>query len=838
MVPSPMGGKQTSSLDFSPGSGVNTPMGTSASQEEREYLEKVKQLEKYIEPLRRRIHNVDGLTIPEPKMKTLLGILSNPDKQMSIATMQRCENVLKRMGLDTVEKEGGNIKNQKIPTKDSHNKSHVAGTEDFSTIPGAQSPTCLLCDTILPDQTAVSAHYLASHPADTFRCVACTGSISLFPTYQDIYQHSVKVHQVNLEQAIQSAILLPSKLAMFQCKLCLGGREKLFLSEESVKRHLELHSVFFAKKWKKNSTLVCRICEASLGELPLENHLTEKHPQELFADENDIIEDIGTSGVNNVGANEDKGILETKPLISSNKNPSGTNSSRFLDQAKVKDSFKPDQLVSALFPKTNERKDKNKSLNLMKRDLDNNNLLETVGVTVKKEVMDNDVYVTSPITQNREPQSKKLKRLVSPESSSPSSFKDDQTGGEPSTNSMDSITAKFKFASAVIPLPCFRFPSHSPTFQPMLYSCTVCPEFSTILSFPSWVGHRESEDHRDAYMKAFFLNNCDHFTDAFFNPLSATLKSLTCFKCNTDFLNKSDLNLHHRREHLKNYSFPITEPYCYTCKMPLLTYPDAPPHTHSSLLRKTHSCTMCDMRVYSDGIYFHNLEAHSDQMFQCKLGLCKFARDGDKRYHFGYALHLYPDKLLQHQEQTHHCVANRRLTSYSCFFPGSLVKISCKKCPYHFLGEDRNHMIKHLKFEHNLDLRDLMTFSCRICGFVGYSIPHVIEHARKHRNNWGTPSSSRDNQGSKCSDKDMWLKKKDFPQKRNKSVKTFHYRNYRRSSSSSDSSDEAEMPVRQGWYKSKRYYRHRSRSSTYSSRGKHPARSKSPTRYKREKSSH
>merc|ERR1719318_482294 len=108
MVPSPMGGKQNS-LNPSPSSGVNTPLGAPASQEDREYLEKVKQLEKYIEPLRRMIHKIgnendqDRLT----KMKKLLDILSNPDKRMPIATLQKCEDVLKRMALDTVEQEGG-----------------------------------------------------------------------------------------------------------------------------------------------------------------------------------------------------------------------------------------------------------------------------------------------------------------------------------------------------------------------------------------------------------------------------------------------------------------------------------------------------------------------------------------------------------------------------------------------------------------------------------------------------------------------------------------------------------------------------------------------------------
>ena len=47
------------------------------------------------------------------KMKKLLDILSNPDKRMPIATLQKCEDVLKRMGMDIVDQEseagGGNL---------------------------------------------------------------------------------------------------------------------------------------------------------------------------------------------------------------------------------------------------------------------------------------------------------------------------------------------------------------------------------------------------------------------------------------------------------------------------------------------------------------------------------------------------------------------------------------------------------------------------------------------------------------------------------------------------------------------------------------------------------
>ena len=88
----------------SPSSNVNTPMAP-ASHEDKEYIDKVKSLEKYIEPLRNMIAKIgnendqDRLT----KMKKLLDILSNPQRRMPLSTLQKCEDVLKRMALDTVE---------------------------------------------------------------------------------------------------------------------------------------------------------------------------------------------------------------------------------------------------------------------------------------------------------------------------------------------------------------------------------------------------------------------------------------------------------------------------------------------------------------------------------------------------------------------------------------------------------------------------------------------------------------------------------------------------------------------------------------------------------------
>jgi len=97
-IPSPVGGQNRSnSLAPSPSSQVNTPMNP-ASQEEKEYQEKIKSLEKYIEPLRRMILGIGNEDNEKlGKMKKLLHIMSNPDQRMPLPTLQKCEEVLKRM---------------------------------------------------------------------------------------------------------------------------------------------------------------------------------------------------------------------------------------------------------------------------------------------------------------------------------------------------------------------------------------------------------------------------------------------------------------------------------------------------------------------------------------------------------------------------------------------------------------------------------------------------------------------------------------------------------------------------------------------------------------------
>ncbi|CAH0726313.1 unnamed protein product, partial [Brenthis ino] len=96
----------------SPSSSLNTPVGAGVASpggEEAAYREKVRQLSKYIEPLRRMVmrmvsegENVEKLT----KMKNLLDILSNPNKRMPLETLIKCEVVLEKLDFKRSESVG------------------------------------------------------------------------------------------------------------------------------------------------------------------------------------------------------------------------------------------------------------------------------------------------------------------------------------------------------------------------------------------------------------------------------------------------------------------------------------------------------------------------------------------------------------------------------------------------------------------------------------------------------------------------------------------------------------------------------------------------------------
>ncbi|PNF30136.1 hypothetical protein B7P43_G01265 [Cryptotermes secundus] len=114
MAPSP-----SSSLN-TPGPAVPTPSPCSL-QEDQAYREKVRQLSKYIEPLRRMINRMGNDDVEKlSKMKKLLEILSTPSRRMPLETLIKCEVVLEKLDFKRGE---GSVAPQAahlIPLKEHH----------------------------------------------------------------------------------------------------------------------------------------------------------------------------------------------------------------------------------------------------------------------------------------------------------------------------------------------------------------------------------------------------------------------------------------------------------------------------------------------------------------------------------------------------------------------------------------------------------------------------------------------------------------------------------------------------------------------------------------------
>ncbi|XP_014388631.1 PREDICTED: mediator of RNA polymerase II transcription subunit 15-like [Myotis brandtii] len=83
-------------------SSVMSPAGSSQA-EEQQYLDKLKQLSKYIEPLRRMINKIDKNEDRKKDlsmMKSLLEILTDPSKRCPLETLQKCEIALEELEND------------------------------------------------------------------------------------------------------------------------------------------------------------------------------------------------------------------------------------------------------------------------------------------------------------------------------------------------------------------------------------------------------------------------------------------------------------------------------------------------------------------------------------------------------------------------------------------------------------------------------------------------------------------------------------------------------------------------------------------------------------------
>jgi len=126
---------------------------------------------------------------------------------------------------------------------------------------------------------------------ETFRCVACPGPVDKlqsFLHFRDLSLHSMAVHKVALERAVQASTLLPTTLTMFVCKLCPPEEDDSFLTEVQLKIHLEKHSQFFVKRWKEFCEVECRVCEKVIDQDMHEDHLSSAHPRSLYANPKEV----------------------------------------------------------------------------------------------------------------------------------------------------------------------------------------------------------------------------------------------------------------------------------------------------------------------------------------------------------------------------------------------------------------------------------------------------------------------------------------------------------------------------------------------------------------------
>ncbi|KAK2179698.1 hypothetical protein NP493_477g03021 [Ridgeia piscesae] len=122
----------------SPATGSRLTAGAAASTDEQAYLDKWKQLQKYIEPLKRMINKInkdEDRKKDLSKMKNLLSILSDSSKRLAMGTLLKCEQVLEKLEL--------------------HNKTGTPASSSHSSVPavsGAIEQKSKLGDAYMDDQ--------------------------------------------------------------------------------------------------------------------------------------------------------------------------------------------------------------------------------------------------------------------------------------------------------------------------------------------------------------------------------------------------------------------------------------------------------------------------------------------------------------------------------------------------------------------------------------------------------------------------------------------------------------------------------------------------------------
>jgi len=100
MTGAPSPGNMMLNTPGNPGSASPAQPPRVGTTEEQAYLDKWKQLQKYIEPLKRMINKIEkdeDRKIELQKMKNLLNILSDSTQRLAISTLLKCEQVLEKL---------------------------------------------------------------------------------------------------------------------------------------------------------------------------------------------------------------------------------------------------------------------------------------------------------------------------------------------------------------------------------------------------------------------------------------------------------------------------------------------------------------------------------------------------------------------------------------------------------------------------------------------------------------------------------------------------------------------------------------------------------------------
>ena len=75
---------------------------------------------------------------------------------------------------------------------------------------------CSFCETSYESEAILRVHEEAEHAGEMFRCLACTQTVSLFPSYGLASQHSRLMHEISVEAAAQPSILLPNTFVKYR----------------------------------------------------------------------------------------------------------------------------------------------------------------------------------------------------------------------------------------------------------------------------------------------------------------------------------------------------------------------------------------------------------------------------------------------------------------------------------------------------------------------------------------------------------------------------------------------------------------------------------------------